>query len=209
MRGDDAYVHLFLVLWILRSSHGGYHTSAFRGSWRAHSERIRLGTAMRNEECEGDEEEEEEIQAYGSRSLSWTKKYRELFPYEYARRRVLSLGLQSKADWDEYVADGKRGNGAYLPNQPDLMYAPEWQGWDEFLGVLRTYTETQYMVQHVLKIRSRLTYELFIYQQPKRAELLRIPALPWIVYENRGWINDEHFFGCRGEEELNEPLDLS
>ena len=85
------------------------------------------------------------------------------------------------------------------------MYATEWQGWDEFLSLIRSYTETRHMVQHILKLHSRLTYEVFIYENPKRAELLRIPALPWIVYENKGWINDEHFFGCvTTEEEMNQ-----
>lgn len=161
-------------------------------------------------EDDGEDDDDEDItDAYGSRSLSWTKRYRALLPYEYARRRVLSLGLQSKAEWDEYVSDGKRGNGAYLPNRPDLMYSLEWQGWDEFLGVLRTYPETRHMVQHILKIRSRLTYEVFIYENPKRAELLRIPALPWIVYENKGWIDDYDFFGCSENEGINESDDLS
>jgi len=60
---------------------------------------------------EEEDDDDDTIIAYNNRSLLWTMRYRELLPYEYARRRVLSLGLQSKADWDEYVSDGKRGNG--------------------------------------------------------------------------------------------------
>ena len=78
------------------------------------------------------------------------KPYRRLFSYETSRKAVLSLGLRSKKEWDEFVADGKRGYGAYLPNDPEEMYADEWISWDEFLGLMRPYNETQYIVRHTM-----------------------------------------------------------
>jgi len=36
-----------------------------------------------------------------------------------ARQKVMTLELRSKSEWDEFVADGKRGFGPYLPNRPD------------------------------------------------------------------------------------------
>ncbi len=67
-----------------------------------------------DDDQDDDDDDDDTIIAYKNRSLSWTKRYRALLPYEYARRRVLSLGLQSKAEWDEYVSDGKRGNGKFV-----------------------------------------------------------------------------------------------
>lgn len=54
-----------------------------------------------------DDDEEECLPSYGNRSLAWTSRYRSLLPYEKARASVMQLGLRSKGDWDEYVAEGK------------------------------------------------------------------------------------------------------
>ena len=62
---------------------------------------------------EGDDEDEVEIQPYGNRSLSWTKRYRRLNPYEKCRARVLRFGHRSKEDWDEAAASGQLGQCKY------------------------------------------------------------------------------------------------
>jgi hypothetical protein len=91
-----------------------------------------------NEEDDLDDDDDDDVDeiitAYGKRSVGWTTKYRKLLPYEMVRKSVIELGLRSKDEWDEYVADGKVDHGAYLPNHPDEMYAEEWVSWDEFLG---------------------------------------------------------------------------
>lgn len=143
-----------------------------------------------------DEDDDDEIQqAYGNRSLYWTNNYRNLMPYEKARRSVMDLGLRSKDDWDEYVADGKRYHGPYLPNHPDEMYELEWISWDEFLGITRPHNETRDIVQNVLKLKDMDDYVNFVAADTKRARGLRIPAKPEIVYRNKGWVSMEHFFG--------------
>lgn len=141
------------------------------------------------------EEEEEVQQAYGNQSLEWTNKYRSVIPYEKARQAVMDLGLRSKEEWDEYVADGKVYHGPYLPNHPDKMYEHEWVSWDEFLGLMRPYNEAQHIVQHVLQLKNMNDYERFVAADTKRAEGLRIPAKPEVVYKHKGWISVEHFFG--------------
>lgn len=147
-----------------------------------------------------DDDDEENTTAYGNRSLSWTNKYRKLLPYEYARKSVMALGLRSKEEWDEYLEDGKKYHGPYLPSRPDEMYEDDWISWEEFLGVMRTYEETRRIVQHVLQLKSMDDYSAFIKADTKRAEDLRIPAIPEKVYKDKGWEGFDHFFGTTGEE---------
>lgn len=142
-----------------------------------------------------DDDEDEVQQPYGNRSLGWTKRYRHFISYEKARRSVMDLGLRSKEDWDEYVADGKPFHGPYLPNHPDQMFEHEWISWDEFLGLTRPHDETRDIVQSVLKLKDMDEYVEFVAADTKRARGLRIPAKPEIVYKNKGWISMEHFFG--------------
>lgn len=111
-----------------------------------------------NDSC--DDEDDEDIKPYGSRSLAWTKRYRRLLPYEECRRRVLTFGHRSKADWDECVENGWQG--AYVPARPDEMYAKEWESWEEFLGLMRPYNETQNIVVNVLGLRSMNQYMIFV-----------------------------------------------
>lgn len=132
--------------------------------------------------------------AYGNRSLSWTNRYRKLLPYEYARNLVMSLGLRSREEWEEQI------KGPYVPNRPDEMYADDWVSWDEFLGIMRSYDETQYIVQQVLHLGSMDEYTVFVEADKKRAEGLRIPAKPDVVYRGKGWVSFDHFFGINSDD---------
>lgn len=142
------------------------------------------------------ENEDEEIEqtAYGNRSLFWTRKYRTLIPYEHARRRAIGLGLRSKEEWNEYLEDGNLEHGSYLPNNPEEMYQEEWTGWDDFLGIMRPYEEARHIVKSVLKLKTMEEYKQFIKADAKRAEGLRIPARPDIVYKSKWWDEKDFFF---------------
>lgn len=142
-----------------------------------------------------DDEEEIEQSAYRNRSLAWTQKYRKLIPYENARQRAMALGLRSKDEWDECLEDGTVHLGPYLPNKPDEMYLEEWVSWDEFLGLMRPYEEARHIVQNILKLDGMDEYENFVNSDIKRAEGLRIPAKPDIVYQNSGWDPEDFFSG--------------
>jgi len=141
-----------------------------------------------------DYDDEEDVQPYGNRTLHWTKRYRRLVPYEAARRTAMRLGLRSKEEWEDIRQFGKAFHGAHAVSRPDLMYAKEWISWDEFLGVMRPYAEAKYMVK-ILDIRNMEDYQAFVKNDTKRAEGLRIPAKPDIVYRNQGWEGPEAFFG--------------
>lgn len=158
--------------------------------------RLRCRSTGGNDEKEEEDDDDDDPppQAYGNRSLSWSQKYRQLLPYEYARKTAMKLGLRSPDEWDDYLADGKVYHGPYLPNRPDEMYAEDWVSWEEFLGITRSYDEARNIVQQVLLLKSMDEYRAFVSADVKRAEGLRIPAEPEIVYRNKGWVSAEHFF---------------
>jgi hypothetical protein len=146
-----------------------------------------------NVDDDDDNESETNIEPYGNRSLAWTIRYRKLIPYEKARRTAISFGLSSKEEWNELIQDGKGLRGPYMISRPDEMYLDEWESWEEFLGTMRPYEDARYIVQSVLKLRSMKEYISFVSNDTQRAELLRIPARPDIVYRESGW-NPLHFF---------------
>jgi hypothetical protein len=156
----------------------------------------RVFTAHLSAESSDNEDIDDEFieMAYGNRSLAWTNKYRKLFPYEYARTMATNLGLRCREEWDEYLADGKV-YGAYLPSRPDEMYKDDWVSWEEFLGIMRDYGDTQHIVQNVLQLPNIDEYTRFVKADPKRALGLRIPAMPHIVYKDKGWDSFDSFFG--------------
>ena len=143
----------------------------------------------KEEDC--DDDELETIKPYRNRSLSWTLRYRKLNPYEKARARVLGFGHRSKADWDEAVSSGQLGQ--YVINHPDEMYAPEWSGWEEWLGLMRSYNDTKNLATNILGLKTLDEYLIFVKSNSKRAEGLRIPVRPDLYYKD-DWIDEERFF---------------
>ena len=138
------------------------------------------------------EDDEPTIKPYRNRSLAWTLRYRKLNPYDKVRTRVIGFGHRSKEDWDEAVSSGQLGQ--YVPSYPNEMYAPEWQSWEEWLGLMRSYNDTKNLATNILALKSLDDYLLFVKSNPKRAEGLRIPVRPDIFYKDE-WIDEESFFG--------------
>ncbi|KAL7575959.1 hypothetical protein ACA910_000751 [Epithemia clementina (nom. ined.)] len=146
-----------------------------------------------DDDDDDDNDDEDSAISYKRRSLAWTRRYRKLIPYEKARLRAMSLGLRSVDEWDDFLQDGKvYQHGPYLPTQPDLMYPDDWVSWEEFLGIMRPYDDAKKVVQ-MIGLKNETQYREFIAADAKRAEGLRIPAKPEIVYKNRGWISYEDF----------------
>lgn len=148
-----------------------------------------------SDNVEDDDEDDECTPSYVNRSAAWTKKYHTLLPDEKARASVMQLGLRSKEEWDEYVADGKIYHGPYLPNYPDEMYAQDWVSWEEFLGITRTYNESKALLRDVLKLENEEEYTNFIVMDSQRAAGLRLPFKPNIVYANSEWISWKDYLG--------------
>jgi hypothetical protein len=144
-----------------------------------------------NDDDEDDDDDDVTVKPYRNRSIAWTQRYRELNPYEKARARVISFGHRSKHDWDDAVSSGQLGQ--YVPSYPDEMYAPEWIGWDEWLGIMRSYDDTKNLASNVLGLKSLDEYFIFVKSNNKRAEGLRIPVRPDMYYKDE-WIDEDTFF---------------
>lgn len=183
---------LLASLSFLASGFVACHCNDPRAVYQARSNsKTSLGNTMGDgDAC--DDDDEPVIKPYRNRSLRWTLNYRRLNPYEKVRRRVIGFGHRSKNDWDEAVSSGQLGQ--YVPNHPDEMYAPEWVSWDEWLGIRRSYNDTKNLAANILGLKSLDDYLLFVKSDPKRAEGLRIPLRPDIVYRD-DWIDEESFFG--------------
>ena len=108
----------------------------------------------------------------------------------------MCLGLRSPDEWEEHLQDGNVS--PYMPNRPDEMYAEDWVSWEEFLGISRTYDEARQLIR-ILKIGSMDKYTAFVKADSKRAEGLRLPLKPEIVYRDKGWVSEKHFLGMEDD----------
>lgn len=135
-----------------------------------------------------DDDDGDLCRPYGNRSLAWTKRYRKLIPYETARAQAVAMGMSTQEEYQRWR------KGPYQIQRPDEMYAAEWISWDEFLGSMRSYEDTQKVVR-LLQLKSMEEYHEFVRLDPKRAEGLRIPAKPDSVYRDCGWESPQVFFG--------------
>ena len=60
-----------------------------------------------------------------------------------ARAMARALGLDSRDEFLEYACPG-----AYrLPSDPDVVWAADWQGWDDFLGTRLPWEEARSLVR--------------------------------------------------------------
>lgn len=189
------YALILIIMWpkyasALLTSRSQSHVTKpiMRSIWKT---QLKNNVDAAAEDDDNDDDHEPTIKPYRNRSLAWTQRYRKLNPYEKARARVISFGHRSKDDWDEAASSGQLGQ--YVPTYPDEMYAPEWVGWDEWLGLMRGYNETQQLAVHILGLKSLDEYYIFVKSDSKRAEGLRIPLRPDLYYEDE-WIDEETFF---------------
>ncbi|CAJ1462197.1 unnamed protein product [Effrenium voratum] len=145
--------------------------------------------------------------SYGQRPR-WRQRYRRVLPFDEARRCVQAIGFASREEWDEWVAEGKKSPflGPYVPSDPEAMYAEEWQGWGDFLGVLLPYQEAR-LVSRLLGLKSQEQWYAFVQADAVRLRALRLPALPSIVYKEE-WQGYEDWLGL-GDETLYVPREWS
>lgn len=150
--------------------------------------------------CDGDEPEAS-VEASGSQPLrysnrpKWRKRFRRFLPFDEARRCAQALGFESKEDWDDWVSEGKKSPflGPYMPSDPEAMYAEEWQGWDDFLGVILKFDEARDVVR-VLGLQNQEEWFRFAEQDPVRLRALRLPVKPRVYYRDQ-WKGYDHWLG--------------
>ena len=110
-----------------------------------------------------------------------------------------SMGFSSKDEWDEYGCPG-----AYrLPRDADVVWQEEWQGWDDFLGVILPFPQAKELVS-TLELRDQAEYHeaLRIHRGDALADATavdvgRLPAQPDVYYAMHGaqWEGWDDFLG--------------
>jgi hypothetical protein len=114
-----------------------------------------------------------------------------MYSFADARRIARNYQFTTKEEFLEYSCPG-----AYqLPKNPDQVWADEWKGWDDWLGVTLDFEHGR-QVARSLGLKSKEEYaELF---QSKRIhdseEASRLPFLPDKVYKDQ-WQSWDDFLG--------------
>ena len=93
-----------------------------------------------------------------------------------------AMGLSSEAEWREYTCPG-----AYrLPQDPDVVWAGEWQGWDDWLGTPLAFAEARLLLC-TAGIADEAAYHAFVREGDEQAS--RLPAQPDKYYRTEwaGW----------------------
>jgi len=122
-----------------------------------------------------------------------------VLPFDEARRCVQAIGFGCRLEWDEWVADGKKSPflGPYVPNDPEAMYAEEWEGWDDFLGVILPFKQAR-LVSRLLGLKSQEDWYNFVEADAVRLRSLRLPALPSVYYASE-WQGYEDWLALPNE----------
>eukprot|EP00966_Prymnesium_polylepis_P099330 2300496-Prymnesium_polylepis.1 len=78
-------------------------------------------------------------------------------PFAEARAMARAMGMSSREEWEEYSCPG-----AYrLPSDPDKVWAAEFKGWDDWLGVMLPFGEARAVVRS-LRLVSQQEYTQFM-----------------------------------------------
>jgi superfamily II DNA or RNA helicase len=116
-------------------------------------------------------------------------------PIEEARKVVRSLGLQSTAQWRTYCRSGRKPID--IPNKPESAYANAgWISWYDWLGKdqpveFLPFPEARAFVHH-RGLNSRKEWKAYCASGKKPNN---IPANPYKVYVNDGWIDMSDWLG--------------
>jgi len=126
----------------------------------------------------------------GAMPVSHKKGKKKLFSFKEARRLSRGHGFSSKQEFDSYECAG-----AYqLPKNIDELY-PEFNGWDDFLGIPLNFDEARSCVKR-LGLANEESYIKIIrslQDEDRDNEMAsRLPFRPDLKYKN-DWISWDHF----------------
>jgi len=143
----------------------------------------------------GDQEAEEQRASAAADRPNWRRRYRRVLPFTEARRCVQAVGFSNKEEWDDWVSDGKKSPyfGPYVPSDPDVMYAEDWQGWGDWLGTMLSFEAARNVVGG-LGLKSQEDWFNFVDEDPWRLSALRVPARPRVYYRQQ-WQSYDHWLG--------------
>jgi hypothetical protein len=147
--------------------------------------------------------------------------YRVYPSFKEAREFVRNLKFKNQKEWKKYCKSGDRPDD--ISANPNRTYKKEWKGFGDWLGtgtvapqdkVYRLYKEARKFV-HTLKIKKKDEWYDYCKSGDKPNN---IPASPYTVYKNKGWINWgdflgngklEEFFSFREAREFVQKLELT
>lgn len=129
--------------------------------------------------------------ASGSSSKINKKK---LYSFVEARKIARGLGFSNAQEFIDYDCPG-----AYqLPKNPQDVWANEWQGWDDWLGLPWEFTKGR-AITRSMRLESEQEY-LSYFQEKKHQdnpEQSRLPYRPDLYYKDE-WISWDDWLGTKG-----------
>lgn len=112
-------------------------------------------------------------------------KAKKLYPFTEARRIARGHGFSSQQEFLDYECPG-----AYqLPKNPQEIWAKEWQGWEDWLGV-PWHFEKGRAIARTLGVSSEVEYiRLYKENKNKDGDESRLPYRPDLYYKSewQGW----------------------
>ena len=115
-----------------------------------------------------------------------------IYNFREARKIARSLGFHSRDEFVEYECAGSY----QLPKNVDELYAAEWKGWDDFLGVPLPFEEAR-TIARGYGFQNKEDYLKLKEQEANKCDddddILRLPYRPDLFYQQ--WINWEDWLG--------------
>ena len=124
-----------------------------------------------------------------------SSQLRALYSFTDARRIARNYQFDSKDEFIEYSCPG-----AYqLPKNPEEVWAAEWKGWDDFLGV-RLDFEMGRKTARALKMNSKEDYMQLIASKliEDNEDASRLSYQPDKIYKNE-WTSWDDWLGVEAE----------
>jgi hypothetical protein len=142
----------------------------------------------------------------------WLGTESEYLPFEEAREFVRKLNLKTTVEWKKYrkgELDNYPPKPSYIPSQPEQVY--HRQGWINYKNWLKnpplTYEEAQ---AFVIKLNLSSYEEWNSYCKGEIQSLGKkpdyIPRSPDCKFQNKGWVNWEHWLTGYTERKMGEWL---
>src|SRR5919109_769875 len=121
---------------------------------------------------------------------------RSYLPFNEARVFARSLGLQKKEDWSTWAKTDARPDN--IPASPRSTYKNKgWISWGDWLatknrkGNYRSFEEARLFV-HTLGLKNMTEWKIWIKSDARPDD---IPANPYAIYENKGWVSIGEWLG--------------
>mmetsp|Transcript_23631 Transcript_23631/g.43918 ORF Transcript_23631/g.43918 Transcript_23631/m.43918 type:complete len:189 (+) Transcript_23631:119-685(+) len=128
--------------------------------------------------------------ACDNKNNSNNKKKRGLYSFSEARKIARGHGFSTVEEFQEYDCPG-----AYqLPKNPHEVWAEDWKGWDDFLGICLSFEEGRKVARGLKNVETEEAYlKLFKEKQLSDNDVAsRLPYRPDLKYKDQ-WISWDDF----------------